>query len=105
MSINYIGWVGGRAGWWQEQLELRLNSASVEVEVRAELGKIPNLPNFSFAESQGWQLDRNQCTEFKQNKHNMCASDSNFKLFPEFQKHQEHQGHQEQLEQQRQNGR
>ena len=36
------GWLGG----WLDQIEIRLNSASVKVEVEAELGKIelPTMP-------------------------------------------------------------
>ena len=36
--------VGGRVAGWLDQLEKRLNSGYVEVEVEAELGKIQLLP-------------------------------------------------------------
>ena len=41
LKIISPGWVGG----WPDQMERRLNSASVEVEVEAELGNLGILHN------------------------------------------------------------
>ena len=42
-----MGGCGGWVGWWEEKWRLRLTSAKVEVEFKAELGKIKTKNNIS----------------------------------------------------------